>query len=608
MNFEHRHNISPETESLVGEDTDIEIKEQQKIVLESEYRQPDQDGLEYVIFNLRLSDGGLVKLAFKNEEQLPSFDVKDSQVIMVGNIPYARSTIAISDFTQDYQYKSSNQLYQLGSTRQFTKSYPLEVRVGLSGEDLRDRNGDSSFSDIPKLPDIFERESESLLLVNSDVESVIEAANYLRLQNNQEGLEFTSIEIGRLEDVIIDLSRNEDGILESQISATRKILLERLLQGKDAALGLGEEVKHSTRRVFPYAIAHALERFEWSRETMDKEMLSYIEKTSPEAYLPHRESQTKTIKMEHSALERLKVYLEGYMESGSTDYPLTEKEIQELNKHVLVHMTQYPPLVADNGVNYYIPTTGSAYDKKMPRLTVHFSVDGIATAAAVTQGNWEEYPYAVIAPLGEMIRYNGPMASTNTADTWWVVDPTEKQGVILPPDTTVLKTDKQQVDGLESVGGVDIEELEEGVAIKDFLLKKYNVVAKTVGNRGWVSGHDSFSMRMAELFPGVSDQVHSGYEVVNLEKIIFQYFKEVVKTDNKEKLQKAIEKDGGKSLPISEEELIKINQILETPSSLMIDAISSDTIEQINHIFQGHYTGNIVSKELGRYLVKLGII
>jgi hypothetical protein len=95
------------------------------------------------------------------------------------------------------------------------------------------------------------------------------------------------------------------------------------------------------------------------------------------------------------------------------------QEALKLKSLVAVHATRHLPIQGEEGLE--VATTFEASDWKIPRDTIHFSLNH--HVAPHMYGSWSDTPYAVISPLKEMMETNGNPAVLNTVDTFWEVGP-----------------------------------------------------------------------------------------------------------------------------------------------------------------------------------------
>lgn len=120
--------------------------------------------------------------------------------------------------------------------------------------------------------------------------------------------------------------------------------------------------------------------------------------------------------------------------------------MSDVKNWVCVHVTKYEPKVNLNGERY-IETTGMATDYKLPRASVHVTLNQVVTSHMA--GNWDKTPFVVLAPYNELVSKNVNPQSVSVDDTWFIPDP--DTGLVLPDNTFIVKP-AQKGDKLYEIG------------------------------------------------------------------------------------------------------------------------------------------------------------
>lgn len=120
--------------------------------------------------------------------------------------------------------------------------------------------------------------------------------------------------------------------------------------------------------------------------------------------------------------------------------------MSDVKNWVCVHATKYEPKVNLNGERY-IETTGMATDYKLPRASVHVTLNQVVTSHMA--GNWDKTPFVVLAPYNELVSKNVNPQSVSVDDTWFIPNP--DTGLMLPDNTFIVKP-AQNGDKLYEIG------------------------------------------------------------------------------------------------------------------------------------------------------------
>ena len=118
-----------------------------------------------------------------------------------------------------------------------------------------------------------------------------------------------------------------------------------------------------------------------------------------------------------------------------TDYVADDAEYMADMAHwVCVHATKYMPKRDKTGKSF-IPTTAMATGNKIPRATVHVTLNQIVHSHMF--GNWDDKPFVVIAPYKDVVANNEDPVLVDTLDTYFAPNP--DTGLVLPASTYIVK-------------------------------------------------------------------------------------------------------------------------------------------------------------------------
>ena len=120
--------------------------------------------------------------------------------------------------------------------------------------------------------------------------------------------------------------------------------------------------------------------------------------------------------------------------------------MSDVKNWVCVHATKYEPKVNLNGERY-IETTGMATDYKLPRASVHVTLNQVVTSHMA--GNWDNTPFVVLVPYNELVSKNVNPQSVSVNDTWFIPNP--DTGLVLPDNAFIVKP-AQNGDKLYEIG------------------------------------------------------------------------------------------------------------------------------------------------------------
>lgn len=111
-----------------------------------------------------------------------------------------------------------------------------------------------------------------------------------------------------------------------------------------------------------------------------------------------------------------------------------EEYASDINNWCLVHATKYMPLKNKNG-DMFIPTTAMATNYKIPRSTVHTTLNHVVTSHG--GGNWDAMPFVFFTPYKDVVQQNEKPLEVSMFDTYFAPDP--DHGLILPKSTYTVR-------------------------------------------------------------------------------------------------------------------------------------------------------------------------
>ena len=117
-----------------------------------------------------------------------------------------------------------------------------------------------------------------------------------------------------------------------------------------------------------------------------------------------------------------------------------EKYMSDMANWVCAHVTKYMPKRNKSG-KLYIPTTAMVTGNKLPRSTVHVTLNQIVRSHML--GSWDSMPIVVLAPYNDVVKENGNPSQIATEDTYFVPNP--DSGLILPENTCIVKPDNSSL-------------------------------------------------------------------------------------------------------------------------------------------------------------------
>jgi hypothetical protein len=481
---------------------------------------------------------------------------------------------------------------------------------------------------IEKLREQAAKEDIVFIVNESDLESVVDTAKLIKTVlpeaqvSDKEIYDFSNIE--SLEDLISAYSFNEQGKIDPHGPEARKLLFESVL-GKQESLDILKNKFEQQKKLFPPNLIYQSEEYQKSYAGLVKDYLTRKEQR------PLNSSEEISLADFQNNLDRLDEFIKEYSKNNQIEIP--QEVIDELDKHVAIHMTSYYPKLDAKSNEWQIETHSFATGKKMGRLTVHFSIDGVATAGAITMNDhWKEKPYAVICPLGQLVKKNGPMSNFLSADTYWITDP-NSPGIKLPETATIIANKPDSVHPEVTHGSADdMEDLRSGHrgpdinivkanknaedSIDVILKNRYGVDMKPVGNRGWtgeINGYEEqrLGALLKKIFPGLHRTLHVDNNSADFENLCMHFFERATLADNKEEIRKDKEKvkNHWSSQPFKFDELM-----MQTPEQI-VESAKKALMSGINFHFNTARVSEDredcptkLPREFAHQLVKLGII
>lgn len=111
--------------------------------------------------------------------------------------------------------------------------------------------------------------------------------------------------------------------------------------------------------------------------------------------------------------------------------------MSDTNNWVCVHVTKYEPKHNEKG-EAYIETTGMATGYKLPRATVHVTINQIVGNHGY--GNWDAASIVILAPYNDVVHLNGNPQEVAAEDTYFAPNP--DTGLVLPSNAYIIKPNK----------------------------------------------------------------------------------------------------------------------------------------------------------------------
>jgi len=111
-----------------------------------------------------------------------------------------------------------------------------------------------------------------------------------------------------------------------------------------------------------------------------------------------------------------------------------EELLSDPNNQCFVHTTNYMPLRHKNG-SFFIPSTAMATNFKIPRTTVHATLNWIVSGHA--GGSWDDSEIVILAPYKDVVAKNGNPVGFDPTDTYWSTNP--DYGLVLPESARIVR-------------------------------------------------------------------------------------------------------------------------------------------------------------------------
>lgn len=556
------------------------------------------------------SEGLVFSVVFKSQEELaPLSEFDGKSVVLVGDTPYARDTEKVKQY-YDSIHAHANSLTLQNLNERFGRKYHLSALEG-SDYDWKEHKAETLITQHPLKP---ETDLSSLALhnlrevgglgkaefvINSDVETLIHAARLIAktYPGIKKGEPLIAESIPVIEDYIIAASFNDKGQLVDSMDETRCRVMRALLGYVEDADYLKKQFEKNKDRFPPLKIVRLMNVRLNISHRIDNNLaelrrLEEVDRSEPEksSYLELKvKILQERIAEDKNGLKRVDELVAEY---GKGKLEISEDVVQDLDKYVLIHMTDFYPVFDEKENEWIIPTHSKATGDKIGRLSIHFSIDSTATATGMPTGDsshWKQKPYAIVVPLGQMIKANGLMDNMMPADTWWVVDPNER-GIRLPESATIValsphgKGEIQHSLSHRPGGTIHKETLSaHGNEFSDFVRQKYGVELESVGNDTWHSKTKERNSRslfenIRKLNPvSVWGVRHSETPEEIFERSLIGYFNKVLLADNTEK------EDG------------------------QIESYRKSVIKSLNTESEHHET-KLIPREFARQVIKSGIL
>lgn len=584
-----------------------------------------ETGPQFTVFEFPLQKGNF-EIIFKSEEDLADPEIfKGKEVVMFGNLPYARNSETIEQYFVEAEQNAEHFL-AVRHAGKFEMSSSFHASVGLyevgDGNPFRLQNikPNSSINNLGQ-----ERirnnlkESIPLFVVNSDIETILEYISELKdlfpeLKEKKSALPNDSIDY--LQDLVAASSIDENGKLQQNIALTRRLLFEALMGNEKSADELLSSYYKNKDKI-PTVIEHSTKR----QILYLKELLQYS--NGDERVALERE------------IEKNEIFLDKIKRGEVIEVP--PEVVEELDKYVAIHMTRYYPFFDEKNNSWKILPNSTATGNRGGRLSVHFSLDGMAAEAGVGIGEWDKMPYAIVAPLGQMIKRNGPMECLMPADTWWLNDP-NNPGVNLPENATIVRfsTDPKLVkdkpddekdrmyheDFQKSKKGLDhqaphnnVEQVTTRLDSESFLRRllsdKYKVKYEGVGKDNWLNAPKVRLWQLADevnkIYPAVHGERHWNSLSGQFEQVLLNYYESVILAENQDIVDR-------KSKEWNEE--FQYAWVVKRPREKVIQIARQKVIDSINRKYFKNNgdpdfdidAANNLPREFARQLVKSGII
>ena len=138
--------------------------------------------------------------------------------------------------------------------------------------------------------------------------------------------------------------------------------------------------------------------------------------------------------------------------------------MSDANNWLCVHVTKYEPKKNSDG-DLSIETTGMATGYKLPRATVHFTLNQIVHSHM--GGNWDNTPIVVLVPYKDIVGKNGNPQEIALEDTYFTPNP--ETGLALPESSYIVKPNPDMTELFEigsngatyKTGGYTSKQIEE---------------------------------------------------------------------------------------------------------------------------------------------------
>lgn len=108
--------------------------------------------------------------------------------------------------------------------------------------------------------------------------------------------------------------------------------------------------------------------------------------------------------------------------------------MSSIDDWLCVHTTNYPPQKNNDG-NLCIETSAKATDYRVPRSTIHFTLNHVVTSHQY--GNWDDAKIVILAPFKDVVKKNSNPEMVYLEDTYFEPDP--DKGLLLPESSYIIR-------------------------------------------------------------------------------------------------------------------------------------------------------------------------
>mgnify|MGYP003393225986 CR=1 FL=1 len=554
------------------------------------------------------TESATFSMLFKPQEELVPLSLLDKKsVVFVGDTPYARDQTKVRGYYDSLQEHTNFYTLQHSGER-FGQKYHFSASERIKDWEWKDHRADTLLIQTPLKPETdltflqieklreAGKDARAEFIINSDAQSLIDAAHLIAktYPDARKDNSLIGESVPQIEDYIVAASFNEGGKCIDAMDETRNQVIRALLGHKDAANFLKAKLEKNQEKFPPLKIKQLID----SRNAKKLWLVDLKERIRESEFGSSVKGQVQETEANLALLDTL---IEKYQRG---DFEVPEEIIQELDKYVAIHMTSYYPVFDEKSREWVIPTHSKATGDKVGRLSIHFSIDGIATATGMPTGDldkWTGKPYAIVAPLGQMIKKNGLMDNFMPADSWWVVDP-NSSGIRIPESATIVartpqgkgktKVQEETAHSLAHKPGKGINKATLNVSDEEFLnyvKEKYGAKLESLGNDTWNNAEKtrwekrSLAENIRKINPFIWDTRHADTPEEIFERKNIAFLNAGLLADNN------VQKSAETSLELCREK--------------MIEDLNHQTLPH-----EGAPKETMVAREFARQMVKGGIL